>query len=80
MIQTAVLILGSIAFAAGRFTVPGHALTGWPGFYEAFAHIWVGVLIGAIIWTPLKKTAALQLFLIANLELVMFFVDRYHLR
>lgn len=38
------LLVGSVLVAAGRFTVPGHGLT-YAGSYEAFAHIWVGVLL-----------------------------------
>lgn len=38
------LFVGSVLVAAGRFTVPGHGLT-YAGSYEAFAHIWVGVLL-----------------------------------
>lgn len=38
------LLLTSIAVGLLRFTVPGHGFS-WPGTYEAFAHIWVGVLL-----------------------------------
>lgn len=76
MIAQLGIVFGTILFALGRFTIPGHALTGWPGLYEAFAHIWIGVLIGAIFWTGHKKSAAIQLIAITNLEIVMFFVNR----
>jgi hypothetical protein len=41
--------LASAAIAAGRFAVPGSDLS-WEGTYEAFAHIWVGVLIAAAFY------------------------------
>jgi hypothetical protein len=73
----AIAICITLLFAAGRFYVPGHPLTGWPGFYEAMAHIWIGVLVGAVIWTPGRKCAFFQISAISFLELVMFFVDAY---
>lgn len=38
------IVLGSLLVGFGRLLVPGHDLS-WPGTYEAFAHIWVGVLL-----------------------------------
>ncbi len=42
------IIVISLLVAIGRFLIPGHDLS-WPGTYEAFAHIWVGLLIGMCI-------------------------------
>jgi len=42
--MTIFLLAGSLLLALGRFTVPGHPLTGWPGLYEMIAHAWVGIL------------------------------------
>lgn len=39
---------------AGRFLVPGHDLS-WPGVYEAFAHIWVGV--AGLLWVQNARWA-----------------------
>jgi len=38
------LAVGCLLVGVGRLTVPGHSLS-WAGTYEAFAHIWIGVLI-----------------------------------
>ena len=58
----------------GRFTVPGHGLTGWPGTYEAIAHIVVGILICAA-WMSCywRRFALWSLTLLTALELLMFF-------
>jgi hypothetical protein len=39
-----IIAIMSLAFGIGRFYVPGHAAT-IPGTYEAFAHIWIGILL-----------------------------------
>lgn len=41
---TIFLVLATIVISVLRFFVPGHDLS-WPGTYEAFAHILVGMLI-----------------------------------
>jgi hypothetical protein len=38
------LIIISVLFGLGRFFIQGHDVS-WPGTYEAFAHIWVGILL-----------------------------------
>jgi hypothetical protein len=76
------LAVSSLLIALGRFTVPGHELS-WAGTYEAFAHIWVGILLTlgfygcrftsfreffkSIWWQPL-----VYLFVVTNLETIMF--------
>lgn len=41
---TRIIIICSLIFGIGRFTVAGHALSA-AGTYEALAHIWVGFLL-----------------------------------
>lgn len=69
-----ILIAGSVLVALGRLTIPGHALTGWPGFYEAFSHIWIGVLLAFVIFERGSKQAAAWVLIMAltALEVVMF--------
>jgi len=65
------ILLISIAIGLGRFTIPGHALS-YAGTYEAFAHIWVGVLVMLSFdarWRPLAPVA---LGVITALEAFMF--------
>ncbi len=70
-------IVVSILVAVGRFFIPGHDLS-WAGTYEAFAHIWVGMLLAVIIEDKLKGKRILRsdpficLVLITLLEVVMF--------
>lgn len=66
------IIAGSILVALGRFTIPGHALTGWPGAYEAFAHMFVGALITLIIIHGSRKPAAIALACLSALEVAAF--------
>lgn len=50
------LSLASASFAAGRFFDPGHTVSAWGGF-EAFAHIWMGMLLALlIVWRSQRKT------------------------
>ena len=68
------MILFSILVGAGRYAIPGHDLS-WAGTYEAFAHIWVVILItiGIYEWPNYKShTAWLSLFLITALETFKF--------
>lgn len=72
---TTLLIIASLLVAIGRFTIPGHPLTGWPGTYEAFAHIWMGFLIAvACIDTTSRKNALILLGALSALEVVKFLV------
>ena len=41
---TKIILIFSLIFIVGRFTVAGHTLSA-AGSYEALAHIWVGFLI-----------------------------------
>ena len=43
------LTFAALFIGAGRFTIPGHALTGWPGFYEALAHLLLGAMIAVAV-------------------------------
>lgn len=64
----AFLTIGSIVIGVGRFLIPGHGLS-WPGTYEAFAHIFVGVLLTLAF---MKDRFALAcVVLITVLEVVM---------
>lgn len=80
------ITLSGLVVGAGRFLVPGHDLSG-PGTYEAFAHIWVGVLLvlcfpsrlwdqpqlpGQSPWLSVQRTALVWLVLLTGLETVMF--------
>lgn len=60
--------------AIGRLTVTGHGLTGWPGLYEALAHIAVGVLIGAAVYEfPVRRRAIVAIIVALSLfEILMF--------
>ena len=69
---TLAIIVLSIAVAVGRFTIPGHGLTGWPGFYEAMAHIFVGALIVLAISGDNKWLSRVALGLLIVLEVVAF--------
>jgi hypothetical protein len=74
MLVTITLFIG-----LGRFTVPGHDLTGWPGLYEALAHIGLGVLIAAVIWRrDMRRWAFLALVALIALELIMFKLGGHH--
>ena len=57
----------------GRMTVPGHGLTGWPGLFEAVAHMLVGALIAIAVLRTDARRPALWLLVTASLfELAMF--------
>jgi hypothetical protein len=60
--------------------VPGHALS-WAGTYEAFAHIWVGVMLTKLIQKPQdlnesldRKLVGFLLVVATILEVVMFMI------
>jgi hypothetical protein len=68
------LIIISILFGLGRFFIQGHDVS-WPGTYEAFAHIWVGILL-VFCFSKVKEvrwTSILSLTIITVLEVIMFF-------
>jgi hypothetical protein len=69
--QTTLLIFVALVFAVARFFMPTHPLSPH-GSYEAFAHLFVGGLIGAWLVSrkPLYGLLAIALTL---LELVAFF-------
>ena len=56
---------------AGRYAVPGHALS-YAGTYEAFAHIWVGVLIALAFRKELRVVSLVCLAVTTALEAMMF--------
>jgi hypothetical protein len=68
------LIIISVLFGLGRFFIQGHDVS-WPGTYEAFAHIWVGILL-VFCFSKVKEVrwiSILSLTIITVLEAVMFF-------
>jgi cell division protein FtsW (lipid II flippase) len=72
-----IVIVGSVVFGLGRFTVAGHDAT-WPQAYQDFAHIWVGMLLMlSMIWFvptwTVRRWAIICLVAITALEAVMFF-------
>jgi hypothetical protein len=65
----AILLIGSLLFAALRLCVAGHA-----GQLAASAHIWVGVLIAvAILKSEIRWRTAGLLFALTALETFLFF-------
>ena len=67
----------SLLAAAGRLTVPGRPLSafGWPLTYEALAHLWCGVLLGAACFAALGGVRRLSwacLGVLALYEALMF--------
>jgi len=75
---TLLVMLFSALVGWGRYMVPGHSLS-WAGTYEAFAHIWVGILItmGIYEWDRYPahrcQIAWLSLFVITAIEVFLFF-------
>jgi hypothetical protein len=67
------LSFAALFIALGRFTIPGHGLTGWPGFYEALAHLLLGAMI-AIAWTRRDERtyAWFLVIMLTLLEVLMF--------
>ena len=71
-IQLTVIMVMSILVIAGRFFVPGHALS-WAGSYEAFAHIWVGALLAtAYLNTGLRRPSLVWLGITTLVEIAKF--------
>lgn len=66
-----VLLIVALAFGILRFSMPSHQLS-LPGTYEAFAHLFLGALIGA--WLVSKNKFYLFLILaLSAVETVAFF-------
>lgn len=63
------LILFSVIVGIGRFAIPKHSLS-LSGSYEAFAHIFVGILLCLAIQK--NKLAFALLVLLSAIELYMF--------
>jgi hypothetical protein len=70
------ILISSLCIGVGRFTIPGHSLTGWPGLYETLAHLWVGSLLTVVVmkWKQVEGNLSLLLLVVLSaLETVMFF-------
>lgn len=65
------IMIISLIVGLVRLIIPGHDLS-WPGTYEAFAHIWVGILFGFIIADYYRKYSIWSLVVITVLEVIMF--------
>lgn len=66
-----VLLIVALLFGVFRFSMPSHQLS-LPGTYEAFAHLFLGGLIGA--WLVSKEKFYLLVVLaLSAVELVAFF-------
>jgi hypothetical protein len=71
------LVVASAFIGIGRLTVPGNALRGWPGAYEAFAHLLLGAMIAIAFLVPEERTVAVALVVGLSLfELAMFEVQK----
>jgi hypothetical protein len=69
-LATTLFWLFSLLTAVGRFIVPGHGLS-WAGTYEAFAHLWVGGLLG-VWWVRREPVYLWVVGALTVLETVMF--------
>ena len=68
-----VLVIASLAFAVGRFLIETHPLS-LSGTYRAFAHLFVGGLIGA--WLASRDRKLLYMVVcLSVLELSAFFLS-----
>ena len=70
------LIVAALFIAVGRVTIPGHGLTGWPGLYEALAHLLLGAMIavaflrdGVVRHVAVTLVIALTLFEVAMFKI-----------
>jgi hypothetical protein len=70
------LAIAAIAMVVGRMTVPGHDLTGWPGAYEAFAHIALGAMIAIAFLVPEVRRPAIYLIVAVTLFETICFLMR----
>lgn len=68
MMKPLVLLVISLGVGIGRFFIPKHGLS-LPGTYEAFAHLFVGGLIG--VWLATKNKT--YLYLVLSLSAVELF-------
>lgn len=71
--QILLIVLISLFFAVTRFGFAGHHVSAW-GAWEAFAHLWCGLLIGVGLYgcRRSKAWAWASLGVISLLELAMF--------
>jgi len=69
------MVITAIAVGLGRFTVPGHGLS-WPGTYEAFAHIWLGWMIGVAMFKKDYRVLAIALLVLLSLFELWMFLNR----
>jgi hypothetical protein len=65
MNKSYILLVAALVFSVLRFFMPTHSLS-FPGTYEAFAHLFLGGLIGA--WAVSKEK--FYMFLVVALSLV----------
>lgn len=63
------LFVTCAAIAFARLRIPSHPLS-WPGAYEAFAHLFMGGLIGAWMTCQKREERSKYLFMITVLALV----------
>ncbi len=69
-----ILVVATVILAMLRFQMPSHELS-WPGTYEAFAHLFVGGLIGAYLATR-DITFMVLVGILTLVEVVAFFTLR----
>ncbi len=65
------IIVVSVLIGLLRFVVPSHELS-WPGTYEAFAHIFVGILLTLCFNKNTRWVALISLIVITLIELFVF--------
>jgi hypothetical protein len=71
--STLFLSIAALFISIGRFTIPGHALTGWPGAYEALAHILLGAMIAVAALRAESRLYAIVLVVaLTVIEVLMF--------
>ena len=75
-VMSLTMFMISVVVALVRVSfIHSHALS-WPGTYEAFAHIWVGMLLALWIFRPdYRSSAAEWLIIITVIEVVMYLVQ-----
>lgn len=71
----AAVVIVSIAFAVGRFFIPTHGLSP-AGSYEAFAHLFVGGMIGAWLMDRKQRLLLWLAIAISVVELAAFLLLR----
>jgi hypothetical protein len=72
---TTFIIASAMIVGLGRITVPGHGLS-WPGTYEAFAHIWIGWMIGVATFEKEHRSLAVIMLIVLSLFELWMFLDR----